>query len=588
MKKFLRDSWGEPGKNFSTGGNGNHSESMNQARRIRQKRISESGAALLIAIFALMLISVVAIALVVSQGTDSALAGNYRTSIGAYYAGVAGLEEARGRLSWRSANCLGTRMPSSSTVPVNTAYCLNPQPITMGWGGTPTVPPQPNQPWLPYMTLMNVRYILNPASGETVDPTGTAPANYPDTEYGAEMGWPLTSALVSTTPSVWSTLGTEGPAYKWVRINPITEHGLNMDVDGKNGIDSTTPLYFDPSKTDSSNNPTPGLFVPDSLYPPPADPAVQALEITSLAVLPNGGHRLLQYVVVPETVSPLISAPYSLTFPPPGVNLNYPAALTLLGYNSRFTSSNYHITGQDESPSCSPPSSPAFMVPAIGYTNASSGSQANVTTGASPATNYTGFLNPIGGSRATAPVPGSFNDVTYSIRQTWQTPASLDAVVQEISKNADYVFQGNTNASAFNSLNMTATTQPLTIVVNGNLNMTAWPHVGNGLLLVTGTLTFDANMTWEGVILVIGRGKVDFVSNGFGGGIDGAMLIAETRNAANTLLPGPNLGAASFRETGGSGAYGRGLNYNSCNVNSSGAQAAMTYKILSFREIQSN
>jgi Tfp pilus assembly protein PilX len=43
----------------------------------------QAGTALLIAIFALLLISVVGIAMLVSTGVDTALAGNYRTSTGA-------------------------------------------------------------------------------------------------------------------------------------------------------------------------------------------------------------------------------------------------------------------------------------------------------------------------------------------------------------------------------------------------------------------------------------------------------------------------------------------------------------------------
>ncbi len=53
---------------------------------------------MLIAIFILLLIGAVAIALVVSSGTESALAGNYRSSTTVYYAAVAGLEEVRARL----------------------------------------------------------------------------------------------------------------------------------------------------------------------------------------------------------------------------------------------------------------------------------------------------------------------------------------------------------------------------------------------------------------------------------------------------------------------------------------------------------
>src|SRR5580704_4568231 len=82
-------------------------------------RKAESGAALLIAIFALLLISVIAIALVVTSGTDAALGGNYRTSAGAYFAAAAGLEEARGRLLWKNPDCIVNRplSPPNSNCP---------------------------------------------------------------------------------------------------------------------------------------------------------------------------------------------------------------------------------------------------------------------------------------------------------------------------------------------------------------------------------------------------------------------------------------------------------------------------------------
>src|SRR5580692_9324515 len=69
---------------------------MNKDRRTGRR--SEKGIALLIAIFVLLLISVVAIALLVSSGTETALGANYRASSTVYYAALAGLEEARGRL----------------------------------------------------------------------------------------------------------------------------------------------------------------------------------------------------------------------------------------------------------------------------------------------------------------------------------------------------------------------------------------------------------------------------------------------------------------------------------------------------------
>ena len=58
----------------------------------------ERGAALLIAIFALLLISAVAIALIMMAGTESAISNNYRSALQAFYNAKAGIEEGRGRL----------------------------------------------------------------------------------------------------------------------------------------------------------------------------------------------------------------------------------------------------------------------------------------------------------------------------------------------------------------------------------------------------------------------------------------------------------------------------------------------------------
>jgi len=120
-------------------------------------------------------------------------------------------------------------------------------------------------------------------------------------------------------------------------------------------------------------------------------------------------------------------------------------------------------------------------------------------------------------------------------------------------------------------------------VVNGDLDLSAWPNTGYGLLLVTGTLNYDPDATWEGLVLVIGQGN--FVSTKHGtGGIDGAVVVAKTRDASGNLLP--SLGAASFSQTGSGANSGRGINYNSCWIGGPyGAQGPLTYKVLSFREI---
>jgi hypothetical protein len=542
---------------------------MRKRSTTRRSGGTQSGAALLIAIFALLLISVVAIAMIVSQGTDSALAGNYRTSTSAYYSAVAGLEEVRGRLFWKNPDYINKSGSYSSLL-------------------SPT--------GVPSWSLTQVLYITNPASGETVDPTSSNPAQYPDTEYSQEFpGWGLSGAVVQTPlASVWTSASTAGPSYKWVRINPVTEASLNIDVDNDGAAnDGVDVLFYDPAHMDTATNkPSPSLILSNSPGSPPVPPtttAVQALEVTALAVMPNGSKRLLQYVVVPLAVA---TQPSSLVGTPslPA----FPAALTLAGNGANFTaptpgggggggSDIFFINGQDQCAGSNP------LAYSIAYTN--NGDGVGITAAATPASNYKGAPAGAGGPPPPPTSPGigyvNANPANPLMRQSWQTPAGLDAVVQDITKSADIVMSGPANGNLnLTPLGMSAL-NPMTVVVNGDLDLTSWHQVGYGLLVVTGTLTYDPDATWEGVVLVIGQGK--FVSTRSGtGGIDGAVFVAKTRDGSGNLLA--SLGAASFIQTGDASSSGRGINYNSCLINAAaaGGQVPLGYKVLSFREIPTN
>lgn len=509
---------------------------MTGHRQFEQNR-RERGVALLIAIFALLLISVVAIALIVSSGTDSALASNYRSSSRAYYASLAGIEEARGRLLATDAN-----------------------PIVL-----PATP----------MDLTQVVYIINPLNGEAVAPQNTSnPTTYPDTEYKQEFGVDVSARTVTPFNSVSTVAGLPGPPYKWVRINAVTETSLGngptgnppsgVDVNGDGSFDGITPLFYDPAHLNVSGNAmAPGLI--EATVPPAT--ALQALEITSYAVLPNGSQKMLQYVVRPLVEFPSRN---SRTFS---------AALTLAGNNVTFTgpgpgASSFVIQGQDQ---CSGSSA---IVPSIGYTNSSGGdaSGANITNGAKPASNYLGApLNP-GPPPAPSTAPQSITDVSSTLNLSWLTPSGLNAVVEDTTNGADAVINGPATPSSFPS-GMSAS-HYMTIVVNGDLDLSGWHNTGYGLLLVTGTLTYDPDASWQGLVLVIGQGN--FVSTKSGNGeIDGAVFIAKTRDAAGNPLN--SLGASSFSQTGNGSNLGNGIRYNSCYVTS--AMGPITYKVVSFREI---
>lgn len=459
----------------------------------RRGQSSEAGVAMLIAIFVMLLVGVVAITLILSSGTESALAGNYRSATSAYYAALAGLEEGRGRLPSKSPNSL-----SNANV----------------FGNNFALPLSTNQ----------VFYIKNPANGEDVL---TA---YPDKEYDQEFGnGALEGATVSTTGSTSPVAGIPGQLYRWVRVNAITGQALTFN----NSI-GPGRLYFDGAHLTNTAN------------------AAQALEITSLAVLPNGTQKMLQYIVSPA----LLNA------------ISFPAALTLVGTSPVFTpgTAQFPVNGDDQSgPSVAPcPGLPGPPLSAIGYT----GTDASHIT-ATPPANYPG----VGGS-ATVP---SVNSV--SLPPNLQTVNGLNALVQSISQSADVTLAGPAVASQM-PMNMSATT-PQTIVVNGDLNLTGWNSIGYGVLLVTGNLTYDPDSSWEGIVLVIGKGTINSVFNG-GGEFDGAVFVARTVDALNNpIVPPAPLGQPSVTVSTGNG--GNGIFYSSCWINA--AQKPTTYKILSFREI---
>ncbi|OLE55553.1 MAG: hypothetical protein AUG51_02425 [Acidobacteria bacterium 13_1_20CM_3_53_8] len=87
-----------------------------------------------------------------------------------------------------------------------------------------------------------------------------------------------------------------------------------------------------------------------------------------------------------------------------------------------------------------------------------------------------------------------------------------------------------------------STSSPQITFVNGNCNLDG----GAGLLIVTGTLTMKGGPSFDGVILVLGAGKV--IRNGGGdGNIHGAMMIAKFNSTGDFLAP-------SFDVSGGGGS----------------------------------
>lgn len=478
----------------------------------------QKGVALLISIFILMLVSVVAIAMILSSGTESALAGNYRASTGVYYAAMAGLEEARGRLLAGDPNAFNSTSPGFLPAP-GTALAVG-----------------------------AAAYVLNPGPGE--DPA-TLLTNYPDTEYSSEFG--AAPSTVTTTNSMWNspaliTIPVPGPLYKWVRINAVSEESLKLPVDSDTTATSTSPLFYDGSNFTKvqANNP-------------------QVLEITALAALPNGSGKILQY----------LTAPSGSGYPGFPAGMNFPAGLTIAGnatYGAPRSNGSFFVSGVNP-PSCSSGSS----VHSIGVFSASNASTVQSSIPAGMQSQYKGV--------SAAPDVANVSALFPSVLQT---PSQLDKLAQAVTQNADIVLNPPPSTplpwTATQSLMPTTTspTNPQTIVVNGNLDLTAWHHTGYGILLITGNFIYDPDVSWNGIILVIGQGTVTG-DHGGSGVINGAMFVAKTRDGSGTLLPDPALGTASvvFDDEMG----GVGIQYNNCWVQNVQTNTGGGSKILSFHEI---
>jgi hypothetical protein len=483
---------------------------------------SERGVAIVIAIFTLMLISVVATALILMSGTESAIKANYKSAMHAFYDAKAGLEEGRGRLFWPNPNIPNGLNP--------------PNPV---WSCVFTAP----GPMMPYN---QVCYIVNPSDNEVVNPLDLSTANpYADLEYQQEWGIPVTSATVQQpfikSNSAVTSAGIAGPLYKWVRITPRTQASAKL----AGNPSDTNLLFYDGMQQSASSGGNPVPY------------AAQVLTVTALAVTPYGSRRMVQYTVsASRLTATLPTFPSALTLDGNGVSFTGPAV------NPGDSDSYFQINGND----VNAPSGTSSGVPAIGYTNSSDGS--NISSKAVPSTNY---LSPTG-----TPNVGLVN-----VPPTLETPSGLDGLVQSISRGADLVLNPPSGTTADQtSLTSMSSTNPMVVVVNGDFHLShagGTSFTGYGLLLVTGTLHYDPDASWNGIILVIGKGVFDGSQHGSGGQINGTVFVANTRDNSGNLLT--SLGPASFNQTGG----GSGIRYSSQLVATT--QALMPYQVLSFREI---
>ena len=245
-----------------------------------RKKQSERGAALVLALFALLLLSAIGFFMYMASGTEHNIDSNYGSSLGAYYAARSGLEEVRDRVKY----------PSTPNPAAGGLSDLLPSDLAGNRNG--------------------VLYILHPANGEVVDPTDITSKYFDDQlchDYnsGAVPGLkcatvPTAAGWMATQPGLSPNSGSL--TYKWVRVNMKTNRTMqpNYCVDSKPGA-------VCPAATADARVCWDGET--EQLSPGGAAPACDAngmlsvYMLTSLAVSGNT-RRLLRSEVVAPSIRP--------------------------------------------------------------------------------------------------------------------------------------------------------------------------------------------------------------------------------------------------------------------------------------------
>jgi len=128
--------------------------------------------------------------------------------------------------------------------------------------------------------------------------------------------------------------------------------------------------------------------------------------------------------------------------------------------------------------------------------------------------------------------------------QALKTPAGLERLVRGIRRNATEVLKPVAGSAAILS-SVGSVTNYRVVVVDGDCVF--GNASGFGLLLVRGSLTLHGAFSWNGLILVIGKGALG-VTEASVGGVEGGVFLARTREDSESefeVLPAV-LGASTF------------------------------------------
>lgn len=283
----------------------------------------ESGVALFFSIFALLLLTAIAAALIFMSSTETSINSNYRQEQIAYFAAKAGTEEARARMMLADPNSLNV----------------------VGDPNHPLL--DPNQVTAPSATNYMIDYIVNPGNGPAVKPWDSTNA-WADDEichdgYGTGFGTAVAPDIRCTPVTLGATSyvsynsalpfnGTAGAlAFKWVRIAPKLNSSITY-LTGTGSTASVSTYYVNSAKTASNvicwdgqeevvlNSPT--YTQCKQMISANQAPMTNVYLVTALGVSPSGARKVAQAEVALQPTPPFPYGMYATSNACPAINFN--------------------------------------------------------------------------------------------------------------------------------------------------------------------------------------------------------------------------------------------------------------------------
>jgi hypothetical protein len=274
-------------------------------------------------------------------------------------------------------------------------------------------------------------------------------------------------------------------------------------------------------------------------------------ELTALAQTKSGSRRMIQYEISQSALPPI---PGALVFDGPTPN-----------FGTNPNSAAFGVTGTDThtGPNGGAGCPAATNEPALGGFDAAS---------------TTSLQNQVNRPGSYTGSPSGIANVSSQLGPL-STVDGLNSLVSSVTSMAGSNIYGASPLPSPSTLNPGTNASPVINVVQGDYTL---PGSGSGILLVTGTLTMNGNPSFNGLILVIGKGNI--VKNGGGNGtLDGALLVANLYSDPPTyshLIPSGAPGIPSIAWNGGGNAT---VQYDSCWI--SFLSQSLPFRTISDREL---